>query len=121
LNWDIVDAMSTVKELMLSPAGTEAVAAGLDEVAAADVLGALDEGAVVVDEDEEQPAASTATTAAAATKPSRGLFVPWPSERESHPPCLLLPSSIPCPFRYNALGYADAGHRKARVSVRHES
>jgi hypothetical protein len=33
LSWDIVDAMSTVKELVLSPAGT---VAGLDEVPALD-------------------------------------------------------------------------------------
>src|SRR5271163_5013670 len=57
LSWDIVDAMSTVKELMLSPDGTvaEPPVAGLDEAAA------VDAGAVVVDEDDEQPAATMAT------------------------------------------------------------
>ena len=72
LNWDIVDAMSTVKELMLSPAGTvaEPLAAGLDEVAARRCAGAVDAG--VVDEDDEQPAATMATTAATATKPNLG-------------------------------------------------
>jgi hypothetical protein len=112
--------MSTVKELMLSPAGTVA-AAGLDELAAADVEdAALVAGAVlVVEEDDEQPAAIRATTAAAATQPNRGLNVP--SAREGTPPRLLLPSSIPYPFRYNAVGYADTGHRKARVPLPHES
>jgi hypothetical protein len=43
---------------------------------------------VLVDEDDEQPAATMATTAATATKPSLGrdLDVPWPCERECHPP-----------------------------------
>jgi hypothetical protein len=58
LNWDIVDAMSTVKELMLSPAGI--------------VFEPLD--AVVPDEDDddddEQPAAAMATTASP-TRPAR--------------------------------------------------
>jgi hypothetical protein len=85
LSWDIVDAMSVEKELMLSPEGTvaEPVAAGADEVAAADA------GAVVDDEDDdEQPAATIATTAAAATSPTLGrdLDVPWLCERECHPP-----------------------------------
>ena len=64
---------------MLSPEGTvaEPVAAGADEVAAADA-GAVDDE----DEDDEQPAATMATTAATATKPSLGsdLDVPWPCE-----------------------------------------
>jgi hypothetical protein len=109
--------MSTVKELTLSPAGTEAepLVAGLDEVpalaeAAADAE--VDEDAEVVDEDDEQPAATMAAAAATATKPNlgSGLNVPWPCERERHPPCPLLPRSIPYPFRHNAVGYADAGH-----------
>jgi hypothetical protein len=93
LNWDIVDAMSTVKELMLSPAGTvaEPLVAGVDEVPAlAEDAGAagVDEVDEVVDEDEEQPAATMATIAATATKPNlgSGLNVPWPCERECHPP-----------------------------------
>jgi hypothetical protein len=81
----MVDAMSTVKELMLSPEGTvaEPLEAGLDEVAAADAGAVVDE-----DEDDEQPAATMATTAATATRPSLGrdLDVPWPCERECHPP-----------------------------------
>ncbi len=78
LNWDIVDEMSTVKELTLSPVGTVAEADEDDD----------DEDVDGVDEDDEQPAAIRATAAAAATTPSRG------RERECPPPCLLLPSSI---------------------------
>jgi hypothetical protein len=87
LSWDIVDAMSVEKELMLSPEGTvaEPLAAGADEVAADDA-GAVDAGAVVVEDDDEQPAATMATTAAAATKPTLGRDLPWPCERECHPP-----------------------------------
>jgi hypothetical protein len=89
LSWDIVDAMSTVKELMLSPEGTVAEPlAGLDVDAAADADAGLDAGAVGVDEDDEQPAATMATTAATATQANlgSGLNVPWPCERECHPP-----------------------------------
>jgi hypothetical protein len=117
LSWDIVDAMSVVKELVLSPAGivAEPLVAGLDEVPALaeDAADAeVDEGAEVVDEDDEQPAATMAATAATATQPNlgRGLNVPWPCERECHPPCPLVRRSIPYPFRHNAVGYADAGH-----------
>jgi hypothetical protein len=85
LNWDIVDAMSTVKELMLSPAGiVPELAPGLVAVAAA----VADEVGAVVDEDDEQPATTMAATAATATQATlgSGLNVPWPSERECHPP-----------------------------------
>jgi hypothetical protein len=96
LNWDIVDEMSTVKELMLSPAGT---AAGADEAAEEDVAAGadVDEDDVVVDEDDEQPAAIKAAAPATATQPrrGRGLF--------------LLPRSIPYTFRRNMRGYVDAG------------
>jgi hypothetical protein len=114
--------MSTVKELVLSPAG---IAAVLDEVPALaeDAADAeVDEDAAVVDEDDEQPAATMAATAATATQPNlgRGLNVPWPCERECHPPCPLVRRSIPYPFRHNAVGYADAGHRTTRVSFRDE-
>ncbi len=112
--------MSTVKELMLSPEGivAEPLVAGLDEVPALDE----DAGVDVVDEDDEQPAATMAVTAATATKPNRGanLDRPWPSELEDRPPRALLSSSIPYPFRHNALGYATAGHRTTRVSFRDE-
>ena len=92
--------MSTVKELMPSPAGTvaEPPAADDDEE---DVAGADedDDEEEEGDEDDEQPAAIRAATAARATQPSRGRGLPWPCERECPPPCLLLPSSIPYPFR----------------------
>jgi hypothetical protein len=102
LNWDIVEEMSTVKELMLSPEGTVAAAALVAGAADVDDA-AVVAGAVVVVEDDEQPAAIRAPTAATATQPS-----------------FLLPSSIRYPFRHNAFGYADAGHRTTRVSVRLE-
>jgi hypothetical protein len=110
LSWDIVDAMSVVKELTLRPAGTvpEPLVAGLDEVPAL----AEEAGVVAVDEeDDEHPAATMAAAAATATKPNlgSGLNVPWPCERERHPPCPLLRRSIPYPFRRNAVGYAEAG------------
>ena len=113
--------MSTVKELRPSPEGTvaEVFVAGVDEVLA-EVAGG--DEAEVVDEDDEQPAATMAVTAATATQPNlgRGLNVPWPCERECHPPCPLLRRCIPDPFRHNALGYADPGHRTTRVSFRDE-
>jgi len=119
LSWDIVDAMSVVKELMPSPEGTvaEPLVAGLDEVPE-------DAGAVAVDEeDDEHPAATMAAAAATATKPNlgSGLNVPWPCERERHPPCPLLRRSIPYPFRRNAVGYAEAGTPYTRVSFRDET
>jgi hypothetical protein len=94
LNWDIVGAMFTVKELMLT-GGT--VVEPLDvadaEPAGVDELDELDE--------LEQPAAIRARTAAAATQPTRGKRrnLPSPCERESRLPSLLLPSAIPIPFR----------------------
>ena len=122
LNWDIVDAMSTVKELMLSPDGTAAeLLAGLEVPALAEDAG--DAGAVeLVDEDDEQPAATMATVAATATHANLGsaLDVPWPCERECHPLSPLLRRSIPDPFRHNALRYDDVGHRTTRVSFRDE-
>jgi hypothetical protein len=73
LNCDIVDEMSTVKELMLSPDGTVPVVAADEDGAAADVLAAGDDGVVALDVvDELQAAAARATTAATiATDPSR--------------------------------------------------
>jgi hypothetical protein len=98
LNWDIVDVMSTVKELMPSPAGTVAEA---DVDGGADVDDGADEDGGA-DEDDEQPAAIRAATAATATQPNRemGLF--------------LLPSSIQYTFRRSARGYA--GHHRTHVS-----
>jgi hypothetical protein len=79
LNWDIVEEMLTVNELMLSPDGTVAEpldAAGEDDVAEADVVGVdeLDE----LDElgEDEQPAAAKATIATAAIQCSRGKRLP---------------------------------------------
>jgi hypothetical protein len=124
LSWDIVDAMLTVKELMLRPDGTrlELLAGVLDEDAEGDVAG-VDAGGVDDVADDEQPAATTAATAARATQPNRGrrVNVPWPCERGGHPLCPLLPCAIPDPFRHNALGYADKpGHRTTCVSLRDE-
>src|SRR6516225_3135195 len=98
LNMDIVGAMLTVKESMLT-AGTvaEALADGEpDEAAGADELDELDE--------DEQPAAIRARAAARATQPSRGKRrnMPSPCERESRPPPLLLPSIIPYALSLNA-------------------
>jgi len=94
--------MSTVKELMPSPAGTVA-AADEDEDDEDEEDDEDDEGDV---EDDEQPAAIRAATPATATQPNRGRGL------------FLLPSSIPYTFRRNARGYADAGHRRTRVSLR---
>src|SRR5579859_1573125 len=87
LNLDIVAAMFTVKELMLSPAGT---------------LFAPPETVVVLP-DDPQPAAIKAPIAARATQLTRPkrLRLPWPCERERGPPSLLLSSRIPDPFRPN--------------------
>jgi hypothetical protein len=105
LSWDIVDAMSTVKELTPSPDGTVAAAAE-DAGAAADDAGAGAEddagGADVVEDEDEQPAATRAATPAAAAQ-------------ATVLPRLPLPKSIPYPFRHNAPGYADAGHRGHHV------
>jgi hypothetical protein len=88
LSWDIVDAMSTVKELMLSPEGTvaEPLEAGLDVPALTEAAG--DAGGVEDVDEDEQPAATMAVIAATATQPNLGrdLNVPWPCERECHPP-----------------------------------
>jgi hypothetical protein len=115
LSSDIVDVMSTVKELMLSPAGTVALEP-LEPLADA-LAGAEDDAADVEEvEDDEQPAATTAAAAARATQPNRVR-----GERGGRPPRSLLSSSIPYPFRHNAFGDADAGHRTTRVSVRDET
>jgi hypothetical protein len=114
LNWDIVVAILTVNELALSPAGIRlAPLAVLDEdaEAAGDEAGADDEADVEDDEDDEQPAATTAAAAARAIQPNRG---------RGRPPRPLLSSPIPYPFRPNAFGYADAGNRTTRVSLRDE-
>jgi hypothetical protein len=121
----MVDEMSTVNESMLSPDGTvaEPPVAGLDEVPALDEdAGDAEVVDELVGEDDVQPATTMAAAAAAATAPNLGsaLCVPWPCERECHPPCLLERRTIPYPFRHNAVGYADAGQRTTHVSVRVE-
>jgi hypothetical protein len=82
LSCDIVDAMSTVKELVPSPAGiaAEPPLAALGEDAALEDAGAEAGADDDEEEDEEQPAATRAAPAARATQPSRGrgLNVPWP-------------------------------------------
>src|SRR6516164_1771525 len=99
LNRDIVGAMLTVKELMLTD-GTVveplADAEAVDEAGAAVELDELDE--------DEQPAAIRPRAAARATQPSRGKRrnLPPPCERESRPPSLLLPSIIPYALSLNA-------------------
>jgi hypothetical protein len=89
LSWDIVDAMSVVKESTLRFDGTPAAA----ELEAADEAGAAadDEAGAAAeddddDDDDEQPAAIRAVPAARATTPSP-----------------LLPSCIPYPFHRNAV------------------
>jgi hypothetical protein len=112
LNWDIVDAMSTVKELMLSPDGI--------------VLEPLE---VVVDDDDdddddEQPADARATTASVTRLTRRKRRnVPWPREWEGRPPSLLLPSLIsPIPLSHGRHpNNRDAGHHTAGASLQEES
>src|ERR1700722_11086249 len=65
LSWDIVDAMSTVKELVPSP---EVASAGEDAGADDDAGAAGADEGDEVDEVDEQPAATTAATAAVGTK-----------------------------------------------------
>jgi hypothetical protein len=110
LNWLIVDAMLTVKELMLT-AGTEAEAAGADddEPAEDDELDELDE----FDEDE-QPAAARARAAARATQLILG------RRRNGRPPSLLLLTRIPHTFRPNVPNKADRDTGGAAASLRRE-
>jgi hypothetical protein len=91
LSWDIVDAMSTEKELTLRFDGTAAALEAAEE--AADEA-AVDVGADAVDVDDEQPAATRAVPAARATQPRTG---------KGLPPRPLLPSCIPYPFHRNAV------------------
>src|SRR5215467_191933 len=82
LSLDIVDAMSTLKELVLSPAGI--------------VFAPLDVDGVVDEADDPQPAAARPRTAATATQPTRRerRHVPRPCERVCRSPSLPLPSRI---------------------------
>jgi len=100
LSSDIVDAMFTVKELMLSPAGTvaEPLDAGVDALVEAD---ALDEAGAVVELvvlDDEHPATVMPTTAAVSpTQPSRRKprSAASPCEWEGRPPLVLIICPIP--------------------------
>jgi hypothetical protein len=94
--------MSTVNELTLSPAGTEAEA-GADPDDEDDDAG-VDEDDAVGEDDDEQPAAIRAATAATATQPNRGMGL------------YFLSSSIQYTFRRNVRGYADVGHHRTHVS-----
>src|ERR1700722_7295155 len=91
LNWSIVDAMSTVKELMLSPAGTvaEPLDADVDELAEVDVDGVLEDDELL---DDEHPAAAKETSAAVSpTQPSPRMprDLRLPCEWEDRPPSVL--------------------------------
>src|SRR5262249_41576954 len=88
LSWDIVDAMSVVKESTRRPDGTVPAPDEVAALAEAAADAEVGEDAEVVEVDDEQPAAIRAATAATATQPNlgSGLNVPWPCERECHPP-----------------------------------
>jgi hypothetical protein len=98
LNWDIVGAMLTVKELMLT-AGTvaEPVAEPVADVDAA--------GADELDEDE-QPAATRARAAARASQPSLGKRRNLPSL-----PSLLLLTRIPQTLSPECIRISRPGYR----------
>jgi hypothetical protein len=111
LNRDIVGAMLTVKESMLTD-GTVAELADDDEAEAeVEALDELDE----LDEDE-QPAAIRARAAATATQPSLGKRrnVPSPCVREDRPPLLLLLTRIPHTLSPECIRISRPGHRYSR-------
>jgi hypothetical protein len=97
LNWDIVGAMLTVKESMLTD-GTVAELAD-DADAEAEELAELDE----LDELDELQAAAVRARSPRPTQPSRRKRrnVPSPCVREDRPPLLLLLTRIPHTFRRN--------------------
>jgi hypothetical protein len=99
LNWDIVDVMSTVKELMLTD-GT-VTEPDDDEVAEDDEPAELDEDE---DAEDEQPAAARAT-AARATKPILG------KRRKYRPPSVLLLTRIPHTLSPGCTRISRPGHR----------
>jgi hypothetical protein len=111
LNWDIVGAMLTVKELMLT-AGT--VAELVDDADAdAEELDEVDEDEL---DEDEQPAAIRARAAATATQPSLGKRrnVPSPCVREDRPPLLLLLTRIPHTLSPECIRISRPGHRYSR-------
>jgi hypothetical protein len=109
LNWVIVDAMSTVKESMLT-AGTEAEAAGVDEPDEADEVDELVDDEL---DEDEQPAAVRARAAARASQPTLGKRrnVPSPCVREYRPPSLLLLTRIPHTLSPECTRISRPGHR----------
>jgi hypothetical protein len=106
LNWDIVGAMLTVKELMLT--GGTVVEPVADPEAEAEELEELDE-----DDEDEQPAAIRARAAATATQPTLGKRrnVPSPCVREYRPPSLLLLTRIPHTLSPECTGISRPGHQ----------
>jgi len=106
LNRDIVGAMLTVKELMLT-GGTVAEPVA-DPEAEDEELDELDE----LDEDE-QPAATRARAAARASQPTLGKRRNVPSRcvREYRPPSLLLLTRIPHTLSPECTGISRPGHQ----------
>jgi hypothetical protein len=104
LNRDIVGAMLTVKELMLTDGTVVEPPVADDE---ADDAGADGDE----DDEDEQPAAVRARAAARASQPSRGRRrnVPSPREREPRPPSFLSPSVIPIPLSHESTGISQRG------------
>jgi hypothetical protein len=123
LNWSIVDAMFTVKELMLSPAGTvaEPLDAGveLDALAEVDVDGVLEDDELL---DDEHPAAAKETSAAVSPtqpRPRTPRDLRLPCEWEDRPPSVLKPSPIPnIPSLVTRPDGSMRGHHTAPVSRR---
>jgi hypothetical protein len=108
LNWDIVDAMSTVKESMLTAGTVTEPPADDDEPDEADAPDEVDELA-----EDEQPAAARARAAARATQPilGRRRNVPSPCVREYRPPSLLLLTRIPHTLSPECIRISRPGHR----------
>jgi hypothetical protein len=106
LNADIVGAMLTVKELMLT-GGTVAEAA--EDEAEAEELAELDE----LDELDELQAAAVRARSPRPTQPSRRKRrnVPSPCVREDRPPLLLLLTRIPHTLSPERIGISPPGHR----------
>jgi hypothetical protein len=106
LNRDIVGAMLTVKELMLT-GGTVAEPVADPE---ADELDELDDDEL---DEDEQPAAIRARAAARASQPTLGKRrnVPSPCVREYRPPSLLLLTRIPHTLSPECTGISRPGHQ----------
>jgi hypothetical protein len=107
LNWDIVGAMLTVKELMLTGGTVAEPLVDAEADAEPEELDELDEL------EDEQPAASRARAAAAATQPTLGKRrnLPSPCVREYRPPSLLLLTRIPHTLSPECTGISRPGHQ----------